>query len=130
MSRVSSKNTSAEMRVRSAAHRKGLRFRLHRRGLPGTPDLVFPKRRIVIFVHGCFWHRHPGCRKANTPKSRTDFWTGKFDRNVERDRENFVALAELGWHVEVIWECETKVPHLLQNRLDDIFGPALAEMAA
>lgn len=83
-----------------------------------------------MFVHGCFWHRHPGCRKANTPKSRVDFWKGKFDRNVERDRENFVALAELGWRVEVIWECETKVPHLLKQRLDDIFGPATAEVSA
>lgn len=118
------------MRVRSAVHRRGLRFRLHRRDLPGTPDLVLSKWGIVIFVHGCFWHRHPGCKKSNTPKSRTDFWTGKFNRNVERDRENFVSLAELGWRVEVIWECKTKAPALLQQRLDEIFGRAIAEMAA
>lgn len=126
MSRVSSKNTSVEMRVRSAAHRRGLRFRIHRRDLPGTPDLVFPKRRVAIFVHGCFWHRHPGCKKATTPKSRIDFWNGKFDRNVERDRENLAQLAERGWRTEVIWECETKLPHLLSARLDEIFGSAKA----
>lgn len=124
MSRVSSKNTSAEMRVRSAAHRRGLRFRIHRRDLPGTPDLVFPKRQLAIFVHGCFWHRHPGCKKATSPKSRVDFWQGKFDRNVERDRANLDALAALGWRSEVIWECETKAPHLLSARLNAIFGTA------
>jgi DNA mismatch endonuclease (patch repair protein) len=117
------------MRVRSAAHRRALRFRVHRRDLPGTPDLVFPKWRIAIFVHGCFWHRHPGCKKAGTPKSRVDFWTGKFDRNVERDRENFRVLADRGWRVEVIWECETKVPHLLSQRLDEIFGSTDREPA-
>ena len=122
MSRVSAKNTSAEMRVRSLAHRRGLRFRIHRRNLPGTPDLVFPSRRLTVFVHGCFWHRHPGCSKASLPKSRVDFWTSKFDRNVERDQENVNALTALGWRTEVIWECETKVPEVLSGRLEKIFG--------
>jgi DNA mismatch endonuclease, patch repair protein len=108
--------------VRSAAHRRGLRFRIHRSDLPGTPDLVLPKWRLAIFVHGCFWHRHPGCKKATSPKTRVEFWQGKFDRNVERDRANLAALALMGWRTEVIWECETRAPHLLSARLDDIFG--------
>ena len=130
MSRVSSKNSSAEMRVRSAAHRRGLRFRIHRRDLPGTPDLVFPSRRLAIFVHGCFWHRHSGCKKASSPKSRVDFWQSKFDRNVQRDAENANALTALGWRTAVIWECETKSPHLLSARLADIIGSAETRSAA
>src|ERR1700674_762848 len=86
MSRVPARDTLAEMRLRRAAHALGLRYRLHRRDLPRTPDLVFPQHHVVVFVHGCFWHRHPGCKKASTPKSRTEFWQNKFDRNVERDR--------------------------------------------
>lgn len=124
MARVGSKNTSAEMRVRSAAHRRGLRFRVHRRDLPGTPDLVFPRWQTAVFVHGCFWHRHPGCRKASTPKSRVDFWQEKFDRNQARDLANLAALHSAGWRVEVIWECETKRPDALEGRLDDIFNGA------
>lgn len=122
MSRVSSKNTSTELRVRSAAHRRGLRFRLHRRDLPGTPDIIFPKWNLLVFVHGCFWHRHPGCQKATAPKSHVDFWQRKFDRNVERDRQNCAALLKQGWRVEVIWECQTKHPQYLSERLDEIFG--------
>ncbi|RYG87552.1 MAG: DNA mismatch endonuclease Vsr [Alphaproteobacteria bacterium] len=108
MSRVKSKNTSPEMRARRLAHAIGLRFRLHRRELPGKPDLIFPRYRVALFVHGCFWHRHPGCTKASTPKSRTPFWETKFQRNVERDKENEAQLTALGWRVLVIWECETK----------------------
>jgi DNA mismatch endonuclease, patch repair protein len=122
MSRVVSKNTSAEMRVRSAVHARGLRFRVHRKDLPGTPDLVFPKWRTAIFVHGCFWHRHANCRKATTSKTRVDFWQEKFDRNVARDLANLVALRAAGWRAEIVWECETKSPDALDRRLDDIFG--------
>jgi DNA mismatch endonuclease (patch repair protein) len=122
MSRVVSKNTSAEMRVRSAAHARGLRFRVHRKALSGTPDLVFPKWRTAIFVHGCFWHRHDGCKKATTPKTRVDFWQEKFDRNVARDQANLVALHAAGWRAEIVWECETKSADALDARLDDIFG--------
>ena len=121
MSRVAAKNTSPEIRVRRAAHALGLRFRLHRRDLPGTPDLVFAKHRIVIFVHGCFWHRHPGCKKASTPKSRTDFWQSKFDSNVARDRRTTEKLNALGWTVAVVWECQTKEPALLSRTLVDRF---------
>lgn len=85
----------------------GYRFRLHRKDLPGTPDIVLPKHDTVIFVHGCFWHRHQGCSRSSTPKTRTDFWIAKFGRNVERDTEARKLLEALGWKVIVIWECET-----------------------
>lgn len=117
MSKVRSKDTSPELRVRRLAHALGYRFRLHRRDLPGCPDLVLPSRRKVIFVHGCFWHRHPGCPKATTPKSRVAFWTAKFQRNVERDREAEAKLHSLGWKVRTIWECQTKDPEELQRLL-------------
>ena len=116
MSRIRSKDTKPELRVRKTAHAMGLRFRLHRNDLPGTPDLVFPKWRTAVFVHGCFWHRHPGCRKAYEPKSRVDFWKKKFAANVERDERTRKALEKAGWKVVVIWECETENP----DRLGDI----------
>lgn len=115
MSRIRSKDTKPELRVRKTAHAMGLRFRLHRNDLPGTPDLVFPKWRTAVFVHGCFWHRHPGCRKAYEPKSRVDFWKKKFAANVERDERTRKALEKAGWKVVVIWECETENPDRLVN---------------
>ena len=121
MSRVRARDTSAEMRVRRAAHGLGLRYRLYRRDLPGTPDLVFPKHRVVVFVHGCFWHRHPGCKKATSPKSRVGFWQSKFDRNVARDRQTVEELESLGWKVAIIWECETKDAEALSRFLEEIF---------
>ena len=107
MSRIRSINTKAELIVRQAAHALGYRFRLYRKELPGRPDLVFPSRRVVLFVNGCFWHRHARCRRAATPKSRTDFWRNKFRRTVERDQRVAEALTALGWRVSVIWECQT-----------------------
>lgn len=107
MSAVRGKDTAPEMRVRKAAHALGLRFRLHVRSLPGSPDLVFPRHRTALFVHGCFWHRHPGCKKASPPKSNVEFWNAKFERNVARDADYERKLAEAGWRVLVIWECET-----------------------
>lgn len=106
MGRIRGVDTGPEMTVRRAAHRLGYRFRLHRRSLPGSPDLVFPSRRAAIFVHGCFWHRHEGCRKASTPKTRVEFWQAKFARNVERDAEVQERLRAAGWRVLVVWECE------------------------
>jgi DNA mismatch endonuclease (patch repair protein) len=88
----------------------GLRYRLHAAILPGRPDIVFPSRRAAVFVHGCFWHRHAGCRIATTPKSNTPFWQAKFDRNAERDVRNTERLAELGWTVIVVWECDLSTP--------------------
>jgi DNA mismatch endonuclease (patch repair protein) len=119
MSRIRGKDTKPEMRVRSLLHRMGFRFRLHRKDLPGKPDIVLPAYETVIFVHGCFWHRHPGCRFAYTPKSRVAFWQTKFRRNVERHQEVEAELEELGWRVVVIWECETASEEQLQQRLYD-----------
>lgn len=108
MSRVASKNTSPEMRVRKAAHAMGLRYALHKKGLPGTPDVAFVSRRVALYVHGCFWHRHEGCRLASTPKSNAEFWQSKFERNVARDLRVRSQLEAKGWRTEVIWECETR----------------------
>lgn len=119
MARIRSTNTGPEMRVRRAAHALGLRYRLHRRDLPGTPDIVFPSRRIAVFVHGCFWHRHEGCGKSTTPKSRVPFWTEKFARNVQRDTETQQALRTAGWMPVVIWECETNDPVRLARIIDE-----------
>lgn len=121
MSRVKAKDTSAELRVRKVVHSLGLRYRLHRRDLPGNPDLVFPKHRAVIFVHGCFWHRHPGCKRASTPKSQVRYWQDKFDRNVARDRQAVADLRELGWRVMVIWECQTKTNEAVMRRVNALF---------
>jgi DNA mismatch endonuclease (patch repair protein) len=96
------------MRVRRALHAAGLRYRLHVRSLPGAPDIVFPSRRVVVFVHGCFWHRHPACAAARLPKSRQEFWTAKLNENAARDQRQRAALESDGWRVFVIWECETR----------------------
>ena len=106
MSRVKSKNTKPEVRVRSALHRMGYRFRLHRKDLPGNPDIVLPKHRTIVFVHGCFWHQHPGCRKATVPQNNREYWEKKLGRNVERDARARQALAKQGWRVLTLWECE------------------------
>lgn len=110
------------MRVRKAAHALGYRFRLHRKDLPGTPDLVFPKKRVALFVHGCFWHRHPGCRKASLPKSRPEYWQSKFSTNVERDERVRIELEGRGWKVDIVWECETKSEPALRQRLHSILS--------
>lgn len=106
MSRIRSKDTGPEMRVRSALHRAGYRFRLHVKDLPGRPDIVLPKYKTVIFVHGCFWHRHKGCSNATMPSTNQEFWKEKFRRNVERDKREQAELKKLGWKVIVVWECE------------------------
>ena len=108
MSGIRGKNTWPERILRSALFAAGFRYRLHVRGLPGSPDLVFPKYRAVVFVHGCFWHRHEGCRYTTLPKSNGDFWLQKFDGNVMRDARNAELLRGLGWRVAVVWECALK----------------------
>jgi DNA mismatch endonuclease (patch repair protein) len=123
MARIGQKNTAPEISVRRVLHRLGFRFRLHRRDLPGTPDIVLAGRRIALMVHGCFWHRHPGCRFAYSPKSRTEFWNAKFARNVIRDQEVEQKLTALGWHAHVIWECETRDAAALERRLLAILSP-------
>jgi DNA mismatch endonuclease (patch repair protein) len=122
MAGIRGKNTRPEMAVRRAAHRLGYRFRLHRRDLAGSPDLVFPARRKVIFVHGCYWHRHPGCRFAYSPKSNTEFWNGKFASNVARDAAAMATLRGQGWDPLVIWECESADPEMLAARLSAHLG--------
>lgn len=121
MSRVRGKDTTPELVVRRAAHALGLRFRLHRRDLPGTPDLLFPRHNAAVFVHGCFWHRHEACKKATTPKSREEFWEAKFARNVERDEQAIAALHALGWRTLIIWQCETKCPQSVTETLARFF---------
>ncbi|MGC3938747.1 very short patch repair endonuclease [Roseobacter sp. EG26] len=106
MSRIRGKDTKPEILLRSLLHREGFRFRLHAPGLPGRPDIILPKYRTAIFVHGCFWHRHEGCSNATMPKTRTDFWTEKFRRTVERDQVKQSELESLGWQVLTVWECE------------------------
>jgi DNA mismatch endonuclease (patch repair protein) len=120
MSRIRSKNTKPEVLVRSLLHRMGYRFRLHVNSLPGTPDLVLPKYKTVVFVHGCFWHRHSGCKYSYTPKSRLEFWMRKFEKNIEVDRRAAKELEELGWRVLVIWECELADTETLVKRISAI----------
>ncbi|WP_340162438.1 MULTISPECIES: very short patch repair endonuclease [Halomonadaceae] len=108
MSAIRGKDTKPEMLVRRYLHSCGYRFRLHRKDLPGKPDLVMPKYQLVIFVHGCFWHRHENCRYSTTPSNRSEFWQEKFAKNVERDSRNREALLESGWRVLIIWECGLK----------------------
>ncbi|MCX5510755.1 MULTISPECIES: very short patch repair endonuclease [unclassified Pseudomonas] len=117
MRAVKRAHTGPEIVVRRALHALGLRFRLHRRDLPGSPDIVLPRFRTVVFVHGCFWHRHLGCRYASVPKSRQEYWLPKFEANVVRDAKKEAQLCELGWRVLVIWECETRKPTELEERL-------------
>lgn len=108
MARVRTRDTAPELAVRSVLHRAGFRFRLHDRRLPGTPDIVLPRHRLVIFVHGCFWHGHPGCARAKPPATRAEFWREKLARNAERDRAAVAGLAALGWRTLTVWGCEAK----------------------
>lgn len=117
MALVRAKNTKPELLVRRLVHGMGYRYRLHRRDLPGTPDLVFPSRSKVIFIHGCFWHRHADCALARLPKSRGEFWLPKLTANAERDARNVRALRRLGWSVLTIWECQLGETAKLTNRI-------------
>jgi DNA mismatch endonuclease (patch repair protein) len=122
MSAVRGKNTAPEILVRKAAHRLGLRFRLQGTGLPGRPDLVLSKWNTVLFVNGCFWHRHAGCPKAGTPKSNIEFWKQKFRENVRRDQTNYARLKELGWRVIVLWQCQLRTIDLAAAALQPYFS--------
>ncbi len=122
MARFRGKDTKPEIVARRMLHRMGYRFRLHRKDLPGRPDITLPRHRAVIFVHGCFWHRHAGCHLATTPKTSLEFWQAKFARNIERDLSNVRRLEDDGWRVLVLWECETKSPNLLQAKLAAFLG--------
>jgi DNA mismatch endonuclease, patch repair protein len=117
MSAIRGKDTVPERAVRSIAHRLGYRFRLHARHLPGTPDLVFPRLRTALFVHGCYWHRHAGCRYCYEPKSNIEFWRRKFEGNVRRDAAAVAKLQGMGWQPAVVWECEVRDRDALAHRL-------------
>jgi DNA mismatch endonuclease, patch repair protein len=123
MARVRGKDTAAEMRVRRIAHGMGLRFRLHRQDLPGKPDLAFPKHRLAVFVHGCFWHRHRGCSRASMPATRPEFWQAKFEGNIARDRRQEEALKALEWTVLILWECELRDDSWVEMRLREATSP-------
>lgn len=125
MSGIRGRDTGLELTVRSAVHRLGYRYRLHGRDLPGTPDLIFPRLRKVLFVHGCFWHRHEGCRLAYEPKSNGEFWRRKFAGNVARDARARAQLRDRGWEVLTIWECEVREA----PELSDMLKPRLTHVA-
>ena len=117
MSRVKARDTGPERLVRSLLHGLGYRFRVHRKDLPGKPDIVLPRYKKIIFVHGCFWHQHTGCTKSRRPASNRDFWDHKFETTIQRDQRNLVQLKDLGWGTLVIWQCETRDRESLKTRL-------------
>lgn len=124
MSRIRGKDTSIEVKVRKYLFSKGFRFRKNDKRLPGKPDVVLPKYHTVIFVHGCFWHRHPGCKDATTPKSRTEYWLDKFERNVANDRAHYEALEADGWKVITLWECD------INKRFDETMDQVVQELTS
>jgi len=126
MSQIKGKNTKPELKVRSFLHKQGFRFRLHRKDLPGCPDIVLSKYNTVIFVHGCFWHRHSDCKYAYKPKSKLDFWENKFKRTIERDRTNIEDLKKKGWNVLIVWECETKNIAGIEEALKDLLSGVIS----
>jgi len=120
MSRIRGKDTAPELRVRRYLHSRGLRFRLHVKDLPGRPDMVFPRYRTALFVHGCFWHQHPGCTHAVMPTSNTEFWKSKLEGNVLRDHRQASVLESLGWRVLFVWECEVRDSERLERLFREI----------
>lgn len=126
MSSIRGKNTQPERAVRSLLHRAGFRFTLHNRALPGRPDICLPKHRAVVFVHGCFWHRHTGCSHTYNPKSRATFWQKKFEENTARDRRNIKSLRNLDWRIIIVWECAVRKedPNLMPRLGKAILGDA------
>lgn len=124
MGRVKQKDTGAELKLRKVLTRLGYRYRLHRRDLPGSPDVVFPGRKVAVFVHGCFWHGHDCPRGARAPKANAEYWSAKIGRNRARDAEAEVKLAELGWRPVVVWECQLRDQAALEARLVGELGPA------
>lgn len=125
MSRISGKDTKPEMMVRKFLHANGFRYRLHVKDLPGKPDLVLPKYNSVIFVHGCFWHAHEGCKFFKMPKSRIDYWKPKLLGNRERDKQHYLKLNELGWEIIIVWECKLK-PNKFDKTLNNLVDRLLA----
>lgn len=122
MSSVKQRHTKPEVVVRSLLHRLGYRFRLHQKGLPGSPDIVLPKYRTAIFVHGCFWHQHEGCSKARRPSSNQEYWDKKLDENISRDKRKEAELSQLGWRIATVWQCETSDVDRLSEKLKSLLS--------
>ena len=120
MSRIRGKNTKPEILIRKSLFSKGFRYNLHSKNLPGKPDIVLPKYKTVIFVHGCFWHGHEGCQYYVIPKTRTEFWLNKINTNIQNDMKNLISLKNMGWNVITIWECETKKKKNIKVLIDQI----------
>ena len=127
MSNIRGANTKPELNLRRRLHAAGFRYGLHRKDLPGRPDLVMPRYDAVIFVHGCYWHRHPRCRLATTPSTRADFWTAKFMANQERDRRNIADLRGLGWRVAIVWECEVRTAARADEAVSELIDWLLSD---
>jgi len=115
MSRISSKNTKPELIVRKILYQNGVRYRLHAKDLPGKPDISNKKKKFAVFVNGCFWHQHKGCKRSNKPKSNKSYWIPKLERNIQRQEESINSLKEMGWNIFIIWECELKPPYELET---------------
>lgn len=128
MGRIRSKDTRPEIALRRLIHGLGYRFRLHRRDLPGRPDVVFPLHRKIIFLHGCFWHQHPGCREGRVPGSRRDYWVAKLEGNQVRDEANRALLEQQGWEILVVWECELKNAAAVTRTVSKFLGSAAPAM--
>jgi DNA mismatch endonuclease (patch repair protein) len=124
MSRVKGWDTTTELTVRRCLHKLGYRFRLHLNDLPGKPDIVLPKHKAVIFVHGCFWHGHPGCPKASRPKTNDNFWNKKIDQNIQRDKQVKELLESMGWKILLLWQCQIKDTVFLEKSLVDFLKGA------
>ena len=130
MSGIRGKDTKPELLLRRALHARGYRFRLHVGTLPGSPDMILPRYRAAVFVHGCFWHRHPGCRYTTTPATRPEFWRAKFEGNIARDREKAAALLAAGWRVATVWECALRSPTLIDASVDALAAWLVLDPAA
>jgi len=132
MSRIKGRDTKPELIIRSLLHRRGFRFKLSDKTLPGRPDILLPKYKVAIFINGCFWHRNTGCKQATTPKSRVEFWNDKFKQNQERDKKNLSVLKKSGWLPLVIWECEIKADAAAVSKISDVLMkcPVIARGAA
>ena len=124
MAKIRGKNTRPEIAARSLLHRAGYRFRIHLASLPGKPDIVLPRYHTTVFVHGCFWHRHKGCKAASTPKSHRKFWADKFSRNVANDKKHLRQLQRLGWKVVTVWECQLRRPERVLRRIQGVLRAA------
>lgn len=122
MSRIKGSDTKPELLVRSIVHRLGYRFSLHRRDLPGSPDIVLPKHKKIIFVHGCFWHSHKGCNRSQRPSSNIEFWQHKLEKNIVRDKKNVAELRKKGWAVLILWQCQTRKPEKLIIKIEKFLG--------